>query len=146
MRACHVTSKSEYRSPFGAVQLGGTVVLGIDAWGEDAVGATLRVWTDERGEELLPMEGACEGDHVHYSVSYTPAQTGVVWYSFDLAASDGATWRYGAREGWTTGEGDFAYGDPPSARARTGTSWSGTSTAAPCVASARSSTTWQISA
>lgn len=78
------------------------------------MGATLRVWTDERGEELLPMEGACEGDHVHYSVSYTPAQTGVVWYSFDLAASDGATWRYGAREGWTTGEGDFAYGDPPS--------------------------------
>ena len=114
MRACHVTSRSEYRSPFGAVQLGGTVVLGIDVWGEDAVGATLRVWTDERGEELLPMEGACEGDHVHYSVSYTPAQTGVVWYSFDLAASDGATWRYGAREGWTTGEGDFAYGDPPS--------------------------------
>lgn len=78
------------------------------------MGATLRVWTDERGEGLLPMEGACEGDHVHYSVSYTPAQTGVVWYSFDLAASDGATWRYGAREGWTTGEGDFAYGDPPS--------------------------------
>ena len=78
------------------------------------MGATLRVWTDERGEELLPMEGACEGDHVHYSVSYTPAQTGVVWYSFDLAASDGATRRYGAREGWTTGEGDFAYGDPPS--------------------------------
>ena len=114
MRACHVTSKSEYRSPFGAVQLGGTVVLGIDVWGEDAVGATLRVWTDERGEELLPMEGACEDDHVHYSVSYTPAQTGVVWYSFDLAASDGATWRYGAREGWTTGEGDFAYGNPPS--------------------------------
>ena len=76
--------------------------------------ATLRVWSDERGEELLPMEGACEGDHVHYSVSYTPAQTGVVWYSFDLAASDGATWRYGAREGWTTGEGDFAYGNPPS--------------------------------
>ncbi len=114
MRACHVTSKSEYRSPFGAVQLGGTVVLGIDVWGEDAVGVTLRVWTDERGEELLPMEGACEGDHVHYSVSYTSAQTGVVWYSFDLAASDGATWRYGAREGWTTGEGDFAYGNPPS--------------------------------
>lgn len=78
------------------------------------MGVTLRVWTDERGEELLPMEGACEGDHVHYSVSYTPAQTGVVWYSFDLAASDGATWRYGAREGWTTGEGDFAYGNPPS--------------------------------
>ena len=114
MRACHVTSRSEYRSPFGAVQLGGTVVLGIDVWGEDAVGAILRVWTDERGEELLPMEGACEDDHVHYSVSYTPAQTGVVWYSFDLAASDGATWRYGAREGWTTGEGDFAYGNPPS--------------------------------
>lgn len=78
------------------------------------MGATLRVWADERGEELLPMEGACEDDHVHYSVSYTPAQTGVVWYSFDLAASDGATWRYGAREGWTTGEGDFAYGNPPS--------------------------------
>ena len=38
----------------------------------------------------------------------------MVWYSFDIEAKDGSVWRYGAKPGWTTGEGAFAYGDPPS--------------------------------
>ena len=114
MKARHVTSESEYRTPFGAVQLGGTVSLSIDVWGDDVVFCTLRVWTDAHGEELIEMRGSRMGDYLRFSASYKPAETGVVWYSFDIEASDGSVWRYGAREGWTTGEGTFAYGDPPS--------------------------------
>ena len=114
MNARHVTSEPEYRSPFGAVQLGGTVSLSIDVWGDDVVFCTLRVWTDAQGEQLIEMRGANRGDYLRFSANYKPAQTGVVWYSFDIEAADGSVWRYGAREGWTTGEGAFAYGDPPS--------------------------------
>ena len=114
MRARHVTSESEYRTPFGAVQLGGTVSLSIDVWGDDVVFCTLRVWTDAHGEELIEMHGSRNGDCLRFSASYKPAETGVVWYSFDIEARDGSVWRYGVREGWTTGEGAFAYGDPPS--------------------------------
>ena len=114
MNARHVTSEPEYRSPFGAVQLGGTVSLSIDVWGDDVVFCTLRVWTDAQGEQLIEMHGANKGDYLRFSATYKPAQTGVVWYSFDIEATDGSVWRYGAREGWTTGEGAFAYGDPPS--------------------------------
>ena len=114
MKARHVTSEPEYRSPFGAVQLGGTVLLSIDVWGDEVVFCTLRVWTDAHGEELIEMRGENKGDHLRFSARYKPAETGVVWYSFDIEAQDGSVWRYGAREGWTTGEGTFAYGDPPS--------------------------------
>ena len=114
MRARHVTSEKQYRTPFGAVQLGGTVSLGIDVWDDRVARCSLRIWTDERGEEYHDMRREHVGDHFFFSVEYTPSQTGVVWYSFDIEAGDGAVWRYGAREGWTTGEGAFAYGDPPS--------------------------------
>lgn len=114
MKARHVTSAQRYRDPFGAVQLGGTVMLSIDVWDGDVVFCTLRVWTDAHGEELIEMRGSNQGDLMRFSVEYRPAEVGVVWYSFDIEARDGSVWRYGAREGWTTGEGTFAYGDPPS--------------------------------
>lgn len=114
MKARHVTSEREYRNPFGAVQLGGTVALGIDVWEDGVVFCTLRVWTDAHGEELVEMYGSNQGDHLHFSTTYRPAETGVVWYSFDIEAQDGSVWRYGAREGWTTGEGAFSYAEPPS--------------------------------
>lgn len=114
MKARHVTSEPEYRSPFGAVQLGGTVSLSIDVWDDDVVFCTLRVWTDAHGEQLIEMHGSRAGEGLRFTASYRPGETGVVWYSFDIEASDGAVWRYGARPGWTTGEGAFAYGDPPS--------------------------------
>ena len=114
MNARHVTSEIEYRSPFGAVKLGDSVTIGIDVWGDDVVFCTLRLWRDDGGERLLDMHGTPKGGMIHYSTSFTPSQTGVLWYSFDIEASDGAVWRYGAQPGWTTGEGAFAYGEPPS--------------------------------
>ena len=115
MKARHVTSDLEFRSPFGAVQLGGAVTLSINVWDEEVVFCNLRVWTDAHGEELLEMRGVDMGGYLRFSVVYRPRETGVVWYSFDIEAKDGSVWRYGAKgNGWTTGEGAFAYGDPPS--------------------------------
>ena len=115
MKARHVTSDLEFRSPFGAVQLGGAVTLSINVWDEEVVFCNLRVWTDAHGEELLEMRGVDMGGYLRFSVEYRPRETGVVWYSFDIEAKDGSVWRYGAKgNGWTTGEGAFAYGDPPS--------------------------------
>ena len=115
MKARHVTSDLEFRSPFGAVQLGGAVTLSINVWDEEVVFCNLRVWTDAHGEELLEMRGVDMGSYLRFSVEYRPRETGVVWYSFDIEAKDGSVWRYGAKgNGWTTGEGAFAYGDPPS--------------------------------
>lgn len=114
VKARHVTSEKSYRDPFGAIELGKSVTIGIDVWDDDVVFCTLRVWTDAHGERLIDMRGVKEDGVTHYSTTFTPEETGVVWYSFDIEASDGAVWRYGAQQGWTTGEGAFAYGDPPS--------------------------------
>ncbi len=114
MKARHVTSDREYRYPFGAVRLGGAVTVGIDVWDDEVVFCTLRTWADGIGERLFEMHGERRGSVTHFSVTFTPERTGVIWYSFDIEASDGAVWRYGAQPGWTTGEGAFAYGDPPS--------------------------------
>ncbi|MGL5174226.1 MAG: hypothetical protein ACRC75_10260, partial [Olsenella sp.] len=67
MRARHVTSEKDYRDPFGAAQLGGTVTISIDVWGDDVVFCTLRIWTDAHGEELLEMKGATFGDRTRFS-------------------------------------------------------------------------------
>ena len=114
MKARHITSEREYRSPFGALRLGDTVRLAVEVWDADVVFCTLRVWTDAHGEELVEMRGTPCAGRMLFSATYHPREVGVVWYSFDIEAADGAVWRYGARPGWTTGEGAFAYGDPPS--------------------------------
>ena len=111
--ARHVSSESSYRQPFGAAPLGGVVTLAIDVTGDDVVSCDLRLWTDEDGETLIPMERSAEKPE-RFEVSFTPAQVGIVWYHFVITASSGDLWRYGAREGMSSGEGAFAYGEPPS--------------------------------
>lgn len=114
MRAKHITSDPAYRQPFGAAQLGGEVTLAIDVWDEQHPSAKVRLWVDDDGETLLDMQGERVDDHTHFSVSFKPSKTEIIWYSFQITADDGAVWRYGARPECTVGEGAFAYGDPPS--------------------------------
>ncbi|MDO5118643.1 MAG: 4-alpha-glucanotransferase [Coriobacteriales bacterium] len=114
MRAKHVTSSLEYRDPFGAARVGVTVTLRIDVWDEPEATAKLRLWTDEDGEELIEMESAPLGDAIRFSASFTPEIAQIVWYSFEITAANGDVWRYGAHPERSTGEGAFAYGEPPS--------------------------------
>lgn len=114
MRAKHVTSSLEYRDPFGAARVGGPVTLRIDVWDEPNCTAQLRLWTDENGEELIDMEPSALGDAIRFTASFTPKEPQIVWYSFNITTEGGEVWRYGATAERSTGEGDFAYGDPPS--------------------------------
>lgn len=142
MQAFHSTSLAAYRQPFGAVRLGENVTLSIAVWGDDVRGCSLRLWIEGNGEKCLSMQRTARSavddgvvsqvvdarrvgfgaayascvpaDAVLFSVSFAPDTTGIVWYRFEIEASDGAVWKYGAREEWVTGVGDFAFGEPPS--------------------------------
>lgn len=142
MQAFHSTSLATYRRPFGAVREGEQVTLSIAVWDDDVISCTLRLWIEGDGEKNLSMQrvqrptytgevgpqvvdthsGGFESaassevpaDAALFSVSFVPEITGIVWYRFDITASDGAVWKYGAREGWVTGVGAFTFGDPPS--------------------------------
>ena len=118
VRAFHNTSNKTYRTPFGACPLGDTVTLSIDVWDEEEPEGFIRLWVDGEGETLVPMEAtACEGDgqrFVRLTGSFTPKKTQVIWYYFQIKASDGAVWRYGARNDCSVGEGAFADGEPRS--------------------------------
>ena len=114
MRAKHVTSSLEYREPFGAAHVGDEVTLRIDVWDEPEATAELRLWIDDSGEQIVEMTPSEEDDHLRFEASFTPEEPQIVWYSFNITAADGAIWRYGARSHRACGEGDFAYGDPPS--------------------------------
>lgn len=114
MRAKHVTYSLDYREPFGAARVGEPVTLRIDVWDDPEATAVLRLWSDDRGETLIDMSGDEHDGGIRFEASFTPEQPEIVWYSFNITAGDGDIWRYGAREHRATGEGDFAYGDPPS--------------------------------
>lgn len=114
MHARHITSDSDYRTPFGAVQLGGTVKLAIDVWDEEPQGAELRLWIEGNGEALIPMEAEACGDATRFSVDFMPRCAGIFWYTFKIRAADGSVWSYGAREEHAVGEGAFHYGETPS--------------------------------
>lgn len=142
MQAFHSTSLATYRRPFGAVREGEQVTLSIAVWDDDVTSCTLRLWIEGDGEKNLSMQrvqrptytgevgpqvvdthsGGFESaassevpaDAALFSVSFVPETTGIVWYRFDITASDGAVWKYGAREGRVTGVGAFTFGDPPS--------------------------------
>ena len=122
MRARHISSSREYRNPFGAVQLGNQVTLAIDVWDEPEATAELHLWVEDEEEEdgghekLVPMErsGEAPDGGIRFEVTYAPKEPDILWYSFNVTASDGSVWRYGAREGSQVGEGAFAYGVPPS--------------------------------
>ena len=120
MRAKHVTSDRQYRDPFGAVQVGGAVLIRIDVWDDPNVQVKLRLWVDGRGEELLDMAFVGQGEDagpdtpMRFEASFSPSKPEIVWYSFQIIASDGSVWRYGAAADHSCGEGEFAFGEPPS--------------------------------
>ena len=123
MRARHISWSRDYRSPFGAVQLGNEVTLAIDVWDEPEAEAELHLWVEDESEEngghekLVAMHRSdkqIEDGGIRFEVSYKPKEPDILWYSFNVKAADGSVWRYGAREGSQVGEGAFAYGVPPS--------------------------------
>ncbi|MDO4538749.1 MAG: 4-alpha-glucanotransferase [Coriobacteriales bacterium] len=118
MRAKHVTSSAVYRTPFGACPVGEQVTLSIDVWDEESPQGEIRIWVDGEGETLVPMKPEVreEGDEriVRLTGTFTPEKPEIIWYYFNIVGEDGETWRYGARNDCSVGEGAFAYGEPRS--------------------------------
>lgn len=126
MRAQHNSLDSRYRSISGAVEVSTPLKLAIDIWDDVPKRVMLRVWTDEKHEELIPMRKTAATDKVNtdlvgelnggvrYSTTLTFTKPHIMWYSFQITSSAGDVWRYGAALENKVGVGAFAYGEPPS--------------------------------
>jgi 4-alpha-glucanotransferase/glycosidase len=117
MRFVHNTRSLEYRDPFGAVPVGGTVRLAADVLDGPVASVTLRLWSDTRGErlvEMAPAGDACVEGGVRYVATIEADEPELLWYHFRIAFADGGMAWYGACQGREGGEGAIYGGEPPS--------------------------------
>ncbi len=114
MRALHNSRSLSFRDPYGAIQVGGAVRLAVDVWDVDNITCELRLWSDEIGEELLPMEAQSTEECLEFSRTISFDEARIVWYTFKFTTADGDVLWYGAREGRTGGEGELRSYQGPS--------------------------------
>jgi len=106
----HNSFDTECRSPFGAAPVSSQVNITVTA--DYACGAVLRLWTEEKGEELVEMHKASGDD---FTASITMPDTGtLVWYYFIIYYPSGDTCLYGASEDGLGGIGREYQFDPHS--------------------------------
>lgn len=105
----HHSHKPEYRRPFGAAAVSSRVMLAIDATDTESV--TLRLWQDGIGETLVPMKQ--QGTRFTAEITM-PSESGLLWYYFLIAGTDGRTYHYGNRRDGLGGEGFLYESEPPS--------------------------------
>ena len=93
--------------------MGGAVTIAIDVTDDAVQACDLRLWNNIDGETLIRMDrDATHPDR--FVTTFYPNDLGITWYRFNITASNGAVWKYGAQEGRSSGEGAFSYNDPPS--------------------------------
>ena len=89
MELYHNSRKQEYRSPYGAVAVGTTVTISLDA--PEAERVYLRLWTGS--ETLIPMT---KGEAGRFTAEWiVPETPGLVWYYFRVDTANGTVF-YGA--------------------------------------------------
>lgn len=94
MELYHNSRKQEYRSPYGAVAVGTTVTIALDA--PEAEQVYLRLWTGL--ETLIPMT---KGEAGRFIAEWTVPETpGLVWYYFRVDTAEGTVF-YGTDRGGT---------------------------------------------
>lgn len=94
MELYHNSRKQEYRSPYGAVAVGTTVTISLDA--PEAERVYLRLWTGS--ETLIPMT---KGEAGRFTAEWiVPETPGLVWYYFRVDTANGTVF-YGADHGGT---------------------------------------------
>ena len=103
MRAYHDSRELKFRSPFGAVALGGAVSVSIDTWEGEPEWAELRVRVNNKSEEYYPMDR--EGGR--FTCRVTPASADLYWYNCLLRYPDGSVRWYGPRRGSVGGVGEL---------------------------------------
>ena len=94
MELYHNSRKQEYRSPYGAVAVGTTVTISLDA--PEAERVYLRLWTGS--ETLIPMT---KGEAGRFTAEWiVPETPGLVWYYFRVDTANGTVF-YGVDHGGT---------------------------------------------
>ncbi len=114
MRILHDSRDLTYRTPFGAVQLGGTVRLTVDVLDEPKAQATLRLWVEGKGETLLPMSATRRPEGLRFSAEIEPECAEIHWYHFIVDDGHGNVRFLGARQGSVGGVGEVYWSEPPS--------------------------------
>ncbi len=109
MRAYHDSRELKFRSPFGAVAVGGAVCISIDTWEVVPDWTELRVRVDKKRDEYFVMNR--EGGRFTYT--FTPDTPDIYWYSFIFHFNDGGVYRYGPQRGRTGGIGEIYDWDCP---------------------------------
>jgi len=106
----HHSRLHTYRHPQGALPCGTEVTLSADVAGDClAARIELRLWSDDAGETLLPMQLQNGRAEVRFRLPETP---GLLWYYFVLHMPNGSTQFYGGR----SGKGQRTHSDPASFR------------------------------
>ena len=130
MNIYHNSRETEYRDPFGAAEAGSLVRLKLDISGETGEISTLydgsgevmlRLWHDETGETLVPMNIVAQSagylsseQTLTFETEITmPEETGVLWYYFMIKVN-GRTVYYGNNVNNTGGEGCMSDMQPSS--------------------------------
>lgn len=81
----HNSRESEYRSPYGAAEVGSSVHLSITA--DFAKSVLLRVWTDETKETMYTMNHVSDTNLFEIDLKL-PAEPTVLWYFFVVNYDD----------------------------------------------------------
>ena len=94
MELYHNSRKQEYRSPYGAVAVGTTVTISLDA--PEAERVYLRLWTGS--ETLIPMT---KGEAGRFTAKWiVPETPGLLWYYFRVDTAEETVF-YGVDHGGT---------------------------------------------
>ncbi|QWT17141.1 glycoside hydrolase family 13 protein [Collinsella sp. zg1085] len=105
MRCVHQSRWLEYRAPFGALPLGTSVTLSMDAFecNPFEIAVYLRTWIDGVGEKRYRCEQ--DSEHAHrFSVTLTPDTPALLWYRFVIDSPEGC-FTLGAAQGCVGGTG-----------------------------------------
>lgn len=116
LKFCHDSHLPVYRQPFGAAEAGSDVTLSLSVEGQEPVKkVTLRLWLDESGEQLVPMEPAGGGGSVAYyrAVARMPEEGTLLWYYFIIEKEEGGRLFYGNDPQQQGGEGRVYENEPP---------------------------------
>lgn len=124
MKLLHNSQQEAYRSPFGALPVGGAARLALAVWEEDTeegdwlTEVYLRLWRDGEGEQLLPMrpeQNPGRPGERQFVVNLPPQEEpGLLWYYFMLRTAGGELLFYGNNSKGLGGEGAVYPEQPPS--------------------------------
>lgn len=124
----HDSRNTIYRAPFGAVPTQSRLTLRLDTEDDQIEKVFLRLWREEIGETLLPMEFASVRERKQndtatekkfikqrYTVTFSLPEKGcLVWYYFQIQTREGKKFYYGNNEAKTGGVGQTYENLPPS--------------------------------